>query len=67
MKISKSLLQAIAVGIAVAATAPACTTLIKKEEQPQTECTETCPTDCDGHHEKAGEGDGYDCPGCGMG
>jgi hypothetical protein len=67
MKLSKSLLQAIAVGIAVATTAPACTSQLKEELE--NEHRESCPAGCTEIHknpEKHGNGIG-DCPACGMG
>lgn len=65
MKLSKSLLQAIAVGIAVAATAPACNSEMK--EKLESEHRESCPANCTEDHKAPEKHSHDDCPGCGMG
>jgi len=63
MKLSKSLLQAMAIGLAVGAAAPSCTLLentndVKPQEEKASEGK--CTTD-------DGQTQHYDCPACGMG
>ena len=65
MKVSKSLLQAIAVGITLSATSAACS-LFKDEDGLH---LQTCGEECDiDHRDDGGTVDpDYSCPGCGMG
>jgi hypothetical protein len=61
MKISKSLLQAILVGITVGTTAPSCEKMDKEDELMQLESREQ-------HENQNGENQNWDnCPACGMG
>lgn len=65
MKISKSLLQAIAVGITLGASSASCS-LFKEEDGLH---LQTCEEGCDIDHRDNGgtENPDYSCPGCGMG
>jgi hypothetical protein len=69
MQLSKSLLQAIAMSVAVGTvgtTATSCSKLpLEKNEQKKHQCTAECGENC----EKAKENEtiGHDCPACGMG
>ena len=64
MKVSKSLLQAIAVGITLSASAASCS-LFEEENLHLQTCGEECDID---HRDDGGTVDpDYNCPGCGMG
>jgi hypothetical protein len=70
MKISKSLLQAIVVGVTLGTATSSCDlieTISKdeiKQEQPQEEGNQVTPSR---ENENEGGNTCYDCPGCGMG
>ena len=67
MKVSKSLLQAIAVGITLGA-ASSCSILEDKIEIiTQANCDDTCEQTCEGDHENKNGHNVWDCPACGMG
>ncbi len=66
MKVSKSLLQAIALGVSLGAATTSCSLFDNQEDlKPQT-CDETCDENCVGEHQPKGH-TYYDCPACGMG
>lgn len=66
MELSKSLLQAIAVGIALGAATTSCS-MFENDAKPNLH-DETCTKDCDVDHSKAyNDGETWDCPACGMG
>ena len=61
MKLSKSLLQAIVIGVSIGTASTSCTSLFDKDLHLST-CQESCDID---HAKKTSEP--YDCPACGMG
>ena len=63
MKLSKSLLQAIAVGVVVGAAASSCETIKNDIENMH---DKTCGENCIIDHSKI-ENETFDCPACGMG
>ena len=67
MKLSKNLLQAMTVGLALGATATSCSFIAGEAEvTPETiECTTECDTKCNGHSQTPS--DEWDCPPCGLG
>lgn len=65
MKLSKSLLKAIVVGVTISSTTSC--GLVKQNSEIEHEHLETCPENCDITHH-TDERNVYDnCPGCGMG
>ncbi len=65
MKISKSLLQAIALGVAIGGTATSCSTLKEGNDLHLETCTEACDMD---HTQERNDGEvPFDCPACGLG
>lgn len=64
MKISKSLLQAIALGVTIGTTTVACESLKKENEDMH---TQSCPDNCTIDHAKTNQEPEYNCPACGMG
>ena len=63
MKLSKTLLQTIAVGITMG-TISSCALFEDSSEVHFKTCDESCEVD---HSEKNNENETYDCPACGMG
>lgn len=65
MKLSKSLLQAILVGVTLGATATSCTKGEELIDKMQHQCDENCTKD--NHSNNGGTLNPGNCPGCGMG
>lgn len=66
MKVSKSLLQAIAVGLTIGAAGTSCDSIKEStEELHLSTCDENCTIDHSGKSNN--ETTHYNCPGCGMG
>jgi len=68
MKISKSLLQAILVGVTLGTTTSSCSMLDAVTGTDENVCEESCKVDHE-HKRTASGGDwhDHDCPGCGLG
>lgn len=67
MKLSKSLLQAIAVGITLSATTTSCSLFDNSDVAPKLH-DKNCPADCQVDHAKSNSENTWDnCPACGMG
>ncbi|PHN07643.1 chryseobasin-related MNIO class RiPP peptide [Flavilitoribacter nigricans] len=67
MKLSKSLLQAIALGVTISATTTSCSLFENSDVKPNLH-DKTCAEDCQlDHRNSEGSTDWSNCPGCGMG
>ena len=66
MKLPKTLLQSIALGLALGGALSSCEIIDGiKDIKPTSSCDETCEQSCDEDHQ--GKGDVFSCPACGMG
>jgi hypothetical protein len=65
MKVSKSLIQAILVGITLGSVSTSACSLLQVDDK---EHTSDCPEGCSIDHSQENENNGhYNCPACGMG
>ena len=66
MKLSKSLLKAIVVGVTISSTTSC--GLIKQNSEIEDQHLETCTDTCDATHDKSENAEAdFNCPACGMG